>query len=188
MALTMDRHVKLNQVRHEKDDREIVANPRHYILGWNNEAKIKVLRQELEHVVQDHQRALVAMDQHDAAVEAIRSKQDGIRRALEIRAFAEMDHEGVDAESAALIREKEMLEESDEAVSALTQQFHQCRNLKQELKQREATSIKRLGVLEREAVQAAELLATAERRIQAAQETGEFEDYQTLFPSIDTDL
>jgi len=188
MALTLDRHVKLNRGRHEKDDRDHMANPRFYILGWNNEAKIQILRQEFERTVEDYQRALVIMEHHETQVVELRARQDGIRRALEVRVYAEIDHSGVDAEISELLREKESLEGSDEVVSTLAHQLAASRDLKQELKQKESVLIKKIGVLEREATQATEMLANAHRRIEHARYTGEFNKHQEHFAAIESDL
>lgn len=38
-ALTRQRHLKLNSTRHEKDDRDRVADPRYFVLGWDNRDK-----------------------------------------------------------------------------------------------------------------------------------------------------
>ncbi len=188
MALTAKRHINFGRGWHEKDDRDLVTNPRHYVLGWNNEAKLHVLRKDLALAEEDLQRLLVEMAQHGDQVALLRSREEAIRRAQEIRAFAEIDHERVDRELAELRREKEMLETSNEAVSAVTSQLGSATAQKHELKGRESRSIKRLGVLEREIAQASELLENSERRIRIMSEEGDFEQHTSLFPSIEDDL
>ena len=188
MALTRGRHVNLRRGWHEKDERDLVSDPRHYILGWNNEAKLAVLRKDLAATEEDLQRLHVEMAQHGDMVEQLRAREEAIRRAQEIRAYAEIDHEAVDRELAELRREKEMLETSNEAVSAITSQLGAATARKHELKGKESQLIKRLGVMEREITQANELLETSQRRIQVISEEGDFEKQTELFPSIEDDL
>ncbi|MEM1294648.1 MAG: SbcC/MukB-like Walker B domain-containing protein [Verrucomicrobiota bacterium] len=188
MALTADRHINLGRGWFEKDDRELVTNPRHYILGWDNEAKLQVLRKDLTAAQEDVQRLLVEMAQNGDQVTELRGREEAIRRAQEVRVFAEIDHEAVDRELAELRREKEMLETSNEAVSAVTSQLGAATSQKHELKGRESQLIKRLGVLEREISQATTLLETSQRQIQSMSEEGDFEAQKALFPSIEDDL
>ncbi len=188
MAITRGRHVNLGRGWHEKDERDLVSDPRHYILGWNNEAKLTVLRKDLATTEEDLQRIHVEMAQHGDQVENLRAREEAIRRAQEIRVYAEIDHESIDRELAELRREKEMLETSNEAVSAMTSQLSAATARKQELKGKESQLIKRMGVMEREITQANELLEASQRRIQLIGEEGDFEKQSELFPSIEDDL
>ena len=47
-AMTRNRHMKLGPSRHEKDDRERVADPRFYVLGWDNKEKKRRLAETIE--------------------------------------------------------------------------------------------------------------------------------------------
>jgi uncharacterized protein YPO0396 len=47
LALTSQRHVKNRGVRHEKDDRERVTDPRFFVLGWDNREKRRLLADQI---------------------------------------------------------------------------------------------------------------------------------------------
>lgn len=188
MALTSCRLVKLSPQRHEKDDRDHVVSPRHFILGWNNQPKLQALRQELQRTTEDLQRALVAADQQGEELRLLRDRVTAIRQALEQRSFAEVDFARVDRDISALLREKEALESADETISVATSQLQAALARKRALKQEEALLTKQLGVLEREIAQAESLIAHAQKRIEDARARGEWEVQKSQFPTIQRDL
>jgi uncharacterized protein YPO0396 len=188
MALTLDRHVKSAVNRYEKDDREAVANPRHFILGWENTAKLDMLRAELSLVLVDIQRLMVQAQHHADHVAQLQARREAIQHALEVKIFAEVDYAAPDREISALLKEKEGLENTDQLVATLTQQLSAANSRKQQLKQRESDCIKRLGVIEREIVQATQFIDAAERRLAEAAADGELETHRELFPQIESDL
>lgn len=188
MALTACRHMKLSPQRHEKDDRDHVASPRHFILGWNNQPKLLVLRQELQRITEDLQRALVTADQQGEEMRSLRERLALIRQTLELRAFAEIDFARVDRDISALLSEKEALESADETVSEATVQLNAALARKRELKREEGLQTKQLGVLEREIAQADECIAQAGERIEETRVRGEWEVQEAQFPTIQRDL
>jgi len=188
MALTLDRHVKSAVNRYEKDDREAVANPRHFILGWENTAKLDMLRAELSVVLTDIQRLMVQAQHHADHVAQLQARREAIQHALEVKIFAEVDYAAPDREISALLKEKEGLENTDQLVATLTQQLTAANSRKHQLKQRESDCIKRLGVIEREIVQATQFIDAAERRLAEASAVGELETHRELFPQIESDL
>ena len=48
LAVTRNRHVKYRGVRHEKDDRDKMADPRYFVLGWDNKEKRRFLAEEIK--------------------------------------------------------------------------------------------------------------------------------------------
>ncbi len=188
MALTADRHVKSTVNRHEKDDREQVSEPRHFILGWDNRAKLDTLRSDLGLILADIQRLMVQAQHHADHIAQLQSRREAIQHALEVKLFAEVDFAAPDREISALLKEKEGLENTDQLVSTLTQQLQSANARKHQLKQRESECTKRLGVIEREIAQAAQLVETAERRLGEAHAAGELDAHRQLFPQIESDL
>src|SRR5262249_19146661 len=43
LAMTRQRHVKMRGVRHEKNDRDDASDPRHFVLGWDNREKRRLV-------------------------------------------------------------------------------------------------------------------------------------------------
>lgn len=188
MALTQDRHVKLNCDRHEKDDRETFTDPRHHILGWTNEGKVRILQADLNRTFAELEQALVRKDQLTCAAKELRNRQAAIKEALERKGFAEMNFAPLDAEISALLREKEQLEASDESVRAIATQLDGAKAQKAQLKEKEAQLIKRMGVLERELAQANELIENANRQLNQTKAEGDYSHHETQFLSIEADV
>lgn len=188
MALTACRHVKLSPQRHEKDDRDHVVSPRHFILGWDNQPKLTVLRQEQQRTTEDLQRALVAADQQGEELRQLRERVTAIRQALELRSFAEVDFGRVDRDISALLQEKEALESADETVSVATTQLNAALARKRDLKQEEGLQTKLAGALEREIAQAEKLIAQAQERIAETRSRGDWEAQESQFSTIQRDL
>ena len=64
-ALTRAGHIKAGGERHEKDDRHRLDDRSRYVLGWNNRAKLKVLRTEQSEL----RRRLLAIKAEHAVLE-----------------------------------------------------------------------------------------------------------------------
>jgi len=92
MALTLDRHVKSSVNRHEKDDREHVSDPRHFILGWDNRAKLDMLRMDLGGILADLQRIMVQAQHHTDHVAQLQARREAIQHALEVKIFTRVDY------------------------------------------------------------------------------------------------
>jgi uncharacterized protein YPO0396 len=66
-ALSRSGQIKSNERRHEKDDRRSIDDRSRYVLGWDNKAKIKMLRTEQNEL----RRGLVALNaQRDSSAES----------------------------------------------------------------------------------------------------------------------
>jgi len=119
LAMTRQRHVKVRGTRHEKDDRDDALNPRHFVLGWDNREKRRVLAAE---VVQLRERQK-ALDGRIKALEeelaSLRACQAGARRAQEVADFDAIDYSTPERELEALRLEKKRLEESDDTIRLL---------------------------------------------------------------------
>lgn len=119
LAMTENRHVKIGADRHEKDDRPRAVDARHYVLGWDNREKRRLMGEN----IRKSQSELTALDQalqgERTALDTLRRQQEAAKAALEMTSFEAIDfgkHVGV---IAALEREKTELETANEAVRSL---------------------------------------------------------------------
>ena len=48
LAMTRNRHIKSNQIRHEKDDRTAPHDRRNFVLGWDNRGQSSSLRESID--------------------------------------------------------------------------------------------------------------------------------------------
>ncbi len=67
LAMTHNRHVKYRGVRHEKDDRDKIADPRYFVLGWDNREKRRRLAEEVARLTERREqldRRISQVEQH----------------------------------------------------------------------------------------------------------------------------
>lgn len=121
LAMTVNRHVKVGDDRHEKDDRERTSDPRHFVLGWDNREKKQRLAQRIEELnasiaALDHKLQLL-----DAELQTHRSLQQAASAALslEVTSFDMIDAGRHREVITRLKREQAELESSNEAVQVL---------------------------------------------------------------------
>jgi len=120
-AVTKEGLVKSGKVRHEKDDRRRVADPRNYVLGWSNEDKIALLERDLS----EKKAALSARDQElaacDRAIEALGRERDAARGLEVFASFEEIDWRSQAKRYQSLRAERDELERSSDQLAKLRQ-------------------------------------------------------------------
>lgn len=130
-ALLRSGQIKSNERRHDKDDRYLIGDRSRYVLGWDNQAKLKVLRTEQAEL----RRRLVAINTDRESIKRQKSTQDRRLRVaetlLELKDFARVDWRGTAAAIERLEDEKRALEESDDQLRTLRERLAQ---LEQEYK------------------------------------------------------
>jgi uncharacterized protein YPO0396 len=122
-ALTRSGQIKSNERRHDKDDRRVIDDRSRYVLGWDNQAKLKVFRTEQSEL----RRRLIAIN---ADRERLRQQQRdheqrlrGAETLLELKDFSRIDWRGTAAAIEHLEDEKRALEESDDQLRTLREQL-----------------------------------------------------------------
>jgi uncharacterized protein YPO0396 len=118
-AMTRQRHVKARGVRHEKDDRDDAADPRQFVLGWDNREKRRTLAGEVLKLRQrwdelDERIKILQQELSD-----LRTRQAGVRRAQEVVDFATIDNGTPEREVESLRLEKRKIEENDDTIRVL---------------------------------------------------------------------
>ena len=111
--------------RHEKDDRRLLDDRTRYVLGWNNQAKLKLFRGEQSEL----RRRLVAIN---AERERLKQQQRDVDQRLraaetlvEFKDFSRIDWRGSAAVIQRLEDEKRALEESDDRLRTLREQLRE---------------------------------------------------------------
>ncbi|GAB3870344.1 ATP-binding protein [Hymenobacter segetis] len=112
-GLTRTRH------RHEKDDRPGKTGPRHYVLGWDNQAKITALDNELRELRQRENAAAQAIGRIREARGQLRKKQEQLGLLLRVKSFEELDWATEKTHHQQLTQQQEQLQhqrDNDEAL------------------------------------------------------------------------
>jgi uncharacterized protein YPO0396 len=118
-ALTVHGLIKARDHRHEKDDRHRLEDRSRYVLGWDNRAKLKVLREEQREV----RRLMLAVnaerDQLKKEVETHEQRLRAAERLLDLTDFTRIDWRSTAAAISKLEDEKRSLEESNDLLRTL---------------------------------------------------------------------
>lgn len=124
-ALTRAGQIKANERRHEKDDRRAIDDRTRYVLGWDNQAKLKLFRAEQNEL----RRRLIAINADRERLKQQQRDCDQRLRAAEtlgeFKDFARIDWRGSASAIQRLEDEKRALEESDDQLRTLREQLRE---------------------------------------------------------------
>ncbi len=187
-AITPNRHVKYNAQRHQKDDRPRAADPRHFVLGWDNTAKKKLLAERIAAL----EGQLATFNKQAANLSAERDKLEAARQgALEASRITDFDaidtrrHERL---LAALAEEQQRLLEGSETLKSLGKRVKQTeRDLAQLETERDAT-LRQRGRLEGELARVTTQLHEAQHEVDEARHSGRLDQHAGLFDEITSSL
>ena len=184
LGMTENRHVKFGTDRHEKDDRSRAVDPRHFVLGWDNREKRRLMADHLRSL----QAALVAIEQSLAAqrtaLETVRGRQDAATTALELTDFEAINYHRHAEAMAALEREKADLESSNEAVKSLQKTLKRAEQTLAEVNDARDEVLKREQSLTEQIAREAEFIETARKVVVKAKTDGSYDFHVGEFPAI----
>ena len=180
-AITLNGLAKARDHRHEKDDRFRLDDRSRFVLGWDNRAKLKALREEQKEL---RRRMLAVTSERDTMrreAGALEQKLRAAERLLELTDYARIDWRSVAADIARLEDEKRALEESNDLLKTLrTRQELLNRAYADEDLKRDALG-KRSGALETQLASAVAERADA----QALEAELDVEARRTAYPLLE---
>jgi len=118
-AVTVEGLVKSGRIRHEKDDRRSVADPRNFVLGWSNAEKIALLERDRADAVRELDDAVKALAAADSAIAAAEARKADITELLRFELFDDIDVDAAAARYRDLRAEREALERSSDQLAGL---------------------------------------------------------------------
>jgi len=149
-AVTSEGLVKSGKIRHEKDDRKSICDPRNFVLGWSNKEKIALLERDLH----DRNKALAALELEVAKVDAQLSKltlhRDALKGLLGFLSFEDADWASLARRYEELRKEREALEASSDQLAELRRALSTSGDLIARLEERHEALLKRSGSLRAE--------------------------------------
>jgi uncharacterized protein YPO0396 len=118
-AVTKEGLVKSGKLRHEKDDRRSVSDPRNFVLGWSNKEKIELLERDLSQQI----RILGSLEEKLARVDAHLDKlvrqRDALNGLMAFLSFDDLDYRSRTTRYEELRAERESLEVSSDQLAEL---------------------------------------------------------------------
>ena len=123
LAMTRNRHVKFRGVRHEKDDRDKIADPRYFVLGWDNREKRRRLAEEITRLTEQRDQLDRRISKVEQQATRLHAREAALGRIQEFKDFGEIDFAAHEREIAELLREKKKLEDGSDAIRFLKQRL-----------------------------------------------------------------
>jgi uncharacterized protein YPO0396 len=108
--------------RHEKDDRHRGQSRQHYVLGWDNSAKLRVLIAEMTSREEKIQHLRKEETVLRARIEQLEKQDKALSELLRFASFEELNWEAVAAQMVAREKERAKLEKGDPTLKELQQQ------------------------------------------------------------------
>lgn len=185
LALTANRHVKVGNDRHEKDDRPRASTPRHFVLGWDNREKRHRLAQRIAELETERQSLTRRLDALAETRDAQRVMLEASQAGLSVQQFDDLDAARHRREIEALEQERTELEATNDAVQSLRGRLLAAEQEGARLEQQRDEAVARERELERELQKGEEVLALARQRLDAFRRDGLLEKYAAVFPELD---
>ena len=121
-AMTKNRHIKSGNARHEKDDRQMPDDRRHFVLGWDNRQKRLSLAEAIRRGNEDLQQLQARSQKLNAETDRITGAIEALDQALQTEDFDAIDNSRHEFEASQLRLERQRIEESDDRIRELKAQ------------------------------------------------------------------
>lgn len=183
-AMTENRHVKYAGDRHTKDDRPRASERRHFVLGWDNREKRRLIADRLESLTAE----IAHLDKTIAAHQAERERLEQVRHAAS-QALALGDFDAIDVRRhqeaiETLEAERRQLESANTAVQALKARLAETDEACQRLDQQRDELVGELRDASRDIADGERLVAKATHRLGELRAEGVYEQHAAAFEGI----
>lgn len=136
LAMTRNRHVKSGNQRHEKDDRDQVADPRNFVLGWDNREKKQRIAADIQTHADKEQRFDAELGKIDQRLGELRIRLAAIVEAQRVTSFNDIDASAHEREIEFLEKERKAIESKSGAIKVLKQHLSEAESHEQALQAR----------------------------------------------------
>jgi len=179
-AITRNGLIKANDRRHDKDDRHRIDDRSRYVLGWDNRAKLKTLREEQKEL----RRRLLAVNAErtrlQAEGQACEQKLRAAERLLELDDFSRIDWRSTAAAIQKLEDEKRALETSSDQLRTLRERQQQLDEEYKTLDSKRGEAQRRAGGLSSQIEEAQEQHKAAREQEAALPQDAKHASYPVL--------
>jgi uncharacterized protein YPO0396 len=184
-SMTQHRHLKHNSSRHEKDDRDRVADPRHFVLGWDNREKQRRLAETIESLKEKLNGIDSQISRLEQAANKMRQRIRSVEEAERVKSFHEIDFASHERQIAELCLELKAIEENSDTIQLLKQSLAAHEESVTALQQLHYQAVKREQALETEIAEGQRLVNTQTRTLAANREDGSFDGHAACFVELD---
>ena len=131
--MTVSRHVKSGQRRHDKDDRDKISDPRFFVLGWDNREKKRRIADELERLHHENKKLTERSALINTQLHIVRDRLQDVAALDLVTTFDQIDQTTFEQTIIALKREAEQIASKSDVLKVLQQRLAEVED------QREAT-------------------------------------------------
>ena len=188
LAMTDNRHVKINGQHHKKDDRQRTIDPRYFVLGWDNREKkqriatyIKTISDQLASLDDD-------VDRQANELEQLRLIRQATEEVLELTDFGLIDVKTHLTEISALEEELHQLEHSNNVVKTLKEKLAEVETESDSLQQSRDQQSRTIALLQKDIEEGEKLIAEATTNIAEAKSSHVYATHAEAFDAIGASL
>jgi len=183
-AVTRHRHIRWRGERHEKDDRERAADPRNFVLGWDNREKRHVLAEGITRLTAEIALLDGQIQGVQEALGHLRGQQTAAGRVRQVPDFGAVDFGAHAREKDALEREKKSLEDNNEAIRTLRDRVKTIETECEKLQSCRDDTVKAEERANNDLENGRQLITNAKARLAASQADGSLAGHQEVFDDI----
>ncbi len=187
-AMTKNRHIKSGNARHEKDDRQMPDDRRHFVLGWDNRQKRLSLAEAIRRGNEDLQQLQARSQSLHEQADRITGAIEALDQALMTEDFDAIDNSRHEFEASQLKLERQRIEESDDRIRELKAQCADRRAEAAGHQQDRDQAIAQRTMRERELNDGNRLLESGHNTLRRADTEGVLAHATEQFESIHSDL
>lgn len=187
-AMTKNRHIKSGNARHEKDDRQMPDDRRHFVLGWDNRQKRLSLAEAIRRGTEDLQQLQTRSQKLHAETDRITGAIEALDQALKTEDFDAIDNSRHEFEASQLKLERQRIEESDDRIRELKAQCSDRRAEAVGHQQDRDQAIAQRTMRERELYDGNRLLESARSALRRAATEGTLTSATEQFESLQDSL
>jgi len=185
LALTQHRHVKIRNVRHEKDDRSRVVDPHNYVLGWDNREKRRRLAEEIERDTQVREQLDQQIARLETKIDNLRTRQTAVVELQRFASFDSLDYARHNREIHALELERQQLEDQNDAIKHLKSRLAETNARSTALSKTRDEAVGRERELENEIANGKQLVANAKKSLKLRETEGMLAVHVDCFTELD---
>jgi uncharacterized protein YPO0396 len=188
LALTRKLHVKIGNVRHEKDDRQQAADPRRFVLGWNNRDKRRHLTEGIKRLGKKVQDLTTTIHELARQLDALRTQQAALVELQRCTSFDDIDEAADSQQVKLLLQEKKQLESENDTVRLLKKHLKETCSRETKWERQREQAIKQEGKLESQIEQSEQLIALAQRKLAEWETDGTLTRHAAHFAELESFL
>lgn len=184
-AMTRNRHMKMGKSRHEKDDRDRVADPRFFVLGWDNKEKKRRLAETIEALTHkiaqiDSQAALL-----DQAGKRLANRLHHLDEAGGTKSFLDIDYFSHDQQIAELRNELKAFQENNDTIRLLNQRLAENQEAVAALERNREQLLRDEESIKRDISDGQRFMESHGRVVATNRANGSFALHEACFPDLD---